>query len=180
MSKKILVISTSPRIGGNSETLADKFIEGAKASGNQVEKVCLYDKKVSFCIGCLACQKTSKCILHDDVEDILAKIATADVVAFATPIYFYEMSGQMKTLLDRTNPLFAGTYSFREIVLLATSADEEASSMDGAVKGLEGWISCFEKSSLAGVVRGVGADAKGDMKRMPDLLEEAFKLGKRI
>lgn len=180
MSKKILVVSTSPRKGGNSEILADQFTAGAVVSGNQVEKVCLYDKKLSFCIGCLACQKTAKCVLHDDVGDILARMVKADVVVFATPIYFYEMSGQMKTFLDRTNPLFAGDYSFREIVLLATSADEELSSMDGAVKGLEGWISCFEKASLTGVVRGVGADKKGDIDQLPMLLEEAFELGKRI
>lgn len=180
MSKKILVISTSPRKGGNSETLADRFIEGARAAGNQAEKVCLYDKGLSFCIGCLACQKTSKCILHDDMEDILEKMVSADVVAFATPIYFYEMSGQMKTFLDRTNPLFVGEYSFRDIVLLAASADEDENSMDGAVKGLEGWISCFEKARLFGIVRGTGADKKGDMNRLSDVLDEAYELGKQI
>lgn len=180
MSKKVLVISTSPRKGGNSETLADRFIEGARAAGNQTEKVCLYDKGLSFCIGCLACQKTSKCILHDDMEDILEKMVSADVVAFATPIYFYEMSGQMKTFLDRTNPLFAGEYSFRDIVLLAASADEDENSMDGAVKGLEGWISCFEKARLSGIVRGTGADKKGDMNRLSDVLDEAYELGKQI
>ena len=61
---------------------------------------------------------------------IVEQMRQADVLVFATPIYFYEMSGQMKTLLDRTNPLFPGEYAFRDIYLLAASADEEASSMD--------------------------------------------------
>ena len=161
MSKRILVLSTSPRIGGNSETLADVFIKGAEEAGHETKKICLYDKKIEFCKGCLGCQTTGKCILRDDAERIIAQMKAMDVLVFATPIYFYEMSGQMKTLLDRTNPLFPAEYEFRDIYLLATSADEEESSMEAAVKGLEGWISCFEKSRLAGVVLGTGADKKG-------------------
>lgn len=160
MSKRILVLSTSPRIGGNSETLADVFIKGAEEAGHETKKICVYDKKIEFCKGCLGCQTTGKCILRDDAERIIAQMKAMDVLVFATPIYFYEMSGQMKTLLDRTNPLFPAEYEFRDIYLLATSADEEESSMEAAVKGLEGWISCFEKSRLAGVVRGTGADKK--------------------
>lgn len=178
MSKKILILSTSPRIGGNSETLADAFIKGAEEAGHETKKICLYDKRIEFCKGCLACQTTEKCILHDDAEKIVKQMKAADVLVFATPIYFYEMSGQMKTLLDRTNPLFPSEYEFRDIYLLATSADEEDSSMDGAVKGLEGWISCFEKSHLAGVVRGTGADKKGEMEKCTEALSTAFEMGK--
>lgn len=137
MSKRILVLSTSPRIGGNSETLADVFIKGAEEAGHETKKICLYDKKIEFCKGCLGCQTTGKCILRDDAERIIAQMKAMDVLVFATPIYFYEMSGQMKTLLDRTNPLFPAEYEFRDIYLLATSADEEESSMEAAVKGLE-------------------------------------------
>ena len=106
MGKKVLILSTSPRAGGNSETLADEFMRGAAEAGHDVKKICLYDKKINFCKGCLACQATRKCVIHDDAETIVAQMKQADVLAFATPIYFYEMSGQMKTLLDRTNPLF--------------------------------------------------------------------------
>lgn len=180
MSKKILVLCTSPRVGGNSEVLADEFIKGASEAGHSAEKICLSDKKIGFCKGCLACQKTEKCILHDDAEAIIEKMRQADVLVFATPIYFYEMSGQMKTLLDRTNPLFPGEYSFRDIYLLAASADETESSMDGAVKGLEGWISCFEKSRLAGVVRGAGADKMGEIKELKQVLETAYEMGKHV
>ena len=136
MSKRILVLSTSPRIGGNSETLADVFIKGAEEAGHETKKICLYDKKIEFCKGCLGCQTTGKCILRDDAERIIAQMKAMDVLVFATPIYFYEMSGQMKTLLDRTNPLFPAEYEFRDIYLLATSAHEEESSMEAAVKGL--------------------------------------------
>lgn len=180
MSKRILVLSTSPRIGGNSETLADVFIKGAEEAGHETKKICLYDKKIEFCKGCLGCQTTGKCILRDDAERIIAQMKTMDILVFATPIYFYEMSGQMKTLLDRTNPLFPAEYEFRDIYLLATSADEEESSMEAAVKGLEGWISCFEKSRLAGVVRGTGADKKGAIEECGEALSAAYEMGRNV
>ena len=180
MSKRILVLSTSPRIGGNSETLADVFIKGAEEAGHETKKICLYDKKIEFCKGCLGCQTTGKCILRDDAERIIAQMKAMDVLVFATPIYFYEMSGQMKTLLDRTNPLFPAEYEFRDIYLLATSADEEESSMETAVKGLEGWISCFEKSRLAGVVRGTGADKKGAIEECGEALSAAYEMGRNV
>lgn len=178
MGKNILVISTSPRMGGNTETLADEFIRGAAEAGHETEKICLYDKDIKFCRGCLACQRTNTCIIHDDAARIVERMRLADAVVFATPVYFYEMTGQMKTLLDRTNPLFPGEYAFRDIYLLAASADEDESSMDGAVKGLEGWISCFDQAQLKGVVRGLGADKKGDIRRTPEVLNEAYELGR--
>ena len=90
------------------------------------------------------------------------------------------MSGQMKTLLDRTNPLFPVDYPFRDIYLLATAADEEKSAMDGAVKGLEGWIACFENCHLAGVVRRVGCDGAGGIRNHTELLKTAHDRGKAV
>lgn len=179
MSKNILVISTSPRKGGNSETLADAFIRGAKEAGNQVEKVCLYDKTIGFCKGCLACLKSHRCVIHDDADIIAQKMKEADVLVFATPIYYYEMCGQMKTMLDRANPLYDSDYNFREVYLLATAAEEEESTIDGAVKGLSGWIFCFPKAHFAGTVFGGGADAAGTINGNP-ALTQAYKMGSTI
>lgn len=176
--KNILIFSTSPRKGGNSETLADAFSKGAIENGNKTEKIYLSEKELHFCKGCLACQHTGKCVIHDAMDEIIPKIIASDIIVFATPIYFYEMSGQMKTLLDRTNPVFPIEYNFRDIYLLATSADEYPQSMDGAIKGLEGWVRCFEKVRLAGVVRGTGVNRSGEINNFPDLLKEAYELGK--
>lgn len=85
----------------------------------------------------------------------------------------------MKTLLDRSNPLFPSDHAFRDIYLLATAADSAESSMDGAVKGLEGWIACFEKAALRGVVRGTGADGAGTILQVPAALKSAFELGNK-
>ena len=179
MSKKVLVISTSPRKGGNSDTLADEFIRGARESGNLAEKVTLSDQTIEFCRGCLICQSTRRCVIRDDGDAIAQKMLTADVVAFATPIYYYGMSGQMKTMLDRTNPLFSADYAFREIYLLAAAAEEDAHTVDGAVTGLMGWIDCFGKARLAGTVFAGGVTAVGEIQGHP-ALKTAYELGKKI
>ncbi len=176
--KTILILSTSPRKGGNSDLLADEFARGASEAGHAVEKICLYDKTINFCKGCLACQKTQRCVIRDDADVIARKMKTADALVFATPIYYYEMCGQMKTMLDRANPLFPSDYAFRDIYLLASAAENDPSAVDGAVNGLKGWIACFDKAGLKGVVRGVGATHPGDIRRNAPALEAAYVMGK--
>ncbi len=177
--KKVLVITTSLRKNSNSAELANAFAKGAYENGNEVETISLSGKKIEFCKGCLACQKTQRCVIRDDSPEIVEKIKNADVIAFATPIYYYEMSGQMKTLLDRANPLYASDYKFRGVYLLAAAAEEEESTADGAVKGLSGWIACFPKASFAGTVFGGGADAVGTIKGNP-ALKQAYEMGNAI
>ena len=179
MQKKILVISTSLRQRSNSETLADAFIRGAKAAGHEVEKVSLKNKSIAFCKGCLACQSLKKCVIQDDAVQIAEQMKNADVIVFATPIYYYEMSGQMKTLLDRANSLFAADYAFRDIYFLSTAADEAEGVDARAVGGLEGWIECFEKARLTGVVFAGGVDGAGTIDGHP-ALEKAYAMGAAV
>lgn len=180
MSKKVLVISTSLRQNSNSDLLAQKFAQGAREAGHQVEFVSLRGKDLRFCTGCMACMKGPRCVIQDDANAIVEQMGKAEVICFATPVYYFEMSGQMKTLLDRANPLYNADYAFRDIYLLTASAEAEASASDGAVNGLKGWIACFEQARLAGVVRGGGVDAPGQMAQETNKLAEAYELGKRI
>ena len=90
------------------------------------------------------------------------------------------MCGQMKTMLDRTNPLFPADYAFRDVYLLASAADTDESAMDGAIKGLQGWIACFEKATLKGVIRGVGAEGVGAVRNIPGVLENARDMGANV
>lgn len=179
MKKKVLILSTSLRNNSNSEILSEEFAKGAKEAGHAVEQVTLRDKEINFCQGCLACQTTKRCIIEDDVEGIIQKMMTADVLVFATPIYYYEMSGQMKTMLDRTNPLFTSDYNFREIYLLAAAADSEQSAIDGAVHGLKGWMDCFYKTELKGILIGTGVTKIGEISGTP-VLEKAYEMGESI
>ena len=177
--KKVVVISTSLRAGSNSDMLADQFIEGAKSAGNEVEKIALAGKNIQFCKGCLACQKLGRCVINDDVNDIMAKVLEADVVCWATPIYYYEMSGQMKTLIDRMNAMYPKDYRFRDIYLLATATEDEEHVPARAIEGLAGWIDCYPKSRLAASLFCGGVpmphSIDGNTK-----LQEAYELGKNV
>ncbi len=177
--KKVIVISTSLRTGSNSDMLANQFVEGAKDAGHDVDKISLAGKNIAFCKGCLACQKTGKCVIKDDVNGIMQRVLEADVICWATPIYYYEMSGQMKTLIDRMNAMYSLEYKFRDIYLLTTAAEDEPDVPRRAEAGLTGWIDCYPKSHLAASLFCGGVDApraiEGNSK-----LQEAYQLGKNI
>lgn len=176
---KVLVISTSLRANSNSDALAHAFVSGAKEAGHEVELVSLRGKNLQFCRGCLSCVKTNKCVIADDAPAIVEKMHDADAICFATPIYYYEMSGQMKTLLDRANPLYTSDYHFRHIYMLTSAAEDEAFVPERAVTGLTGWIDCFEHAKLEGSVFAGGVNAPNDVKDHK-ALDEAYELGKNV
>ena len=179
MSKRVLVISTSLRKNSNSEALADAFIAGAREAGNEVEKISLAEKKIEFCRGCLACQKIGHCVIKDDAISIVEKMHDAEVIAFASPIYYYEMSGQMKTMLDRANSLYDSDYAFSDIYFLSTAADDVEGTDERAIHGLEGWIDCFDRARLAGTVFAGGVNDPGEIAEHPSL-EKAREMGAAI
>ena len=177
--KRVLIISTSPRINSNSEALADAFARGARDAGHEAELISLRGRTVSFCRGCFACQEKLRCVIRDDADEICQKALKADVLVFATPIYYYEMSGQLKTLLDRLNPLFPSDYAFRDVYLLTAAAEDEPHVPQRAVSGAEGWVECFERAKLAGTVFMGGVTSPGENPDHP-ALEQAYRMGKQI
>lgn len=177
--KNVLVISTSLRPGSNSEALAEAFLRGAQQAGHRAELVTLRGLQLQFCRGCMACQGRGRCVLTDDAQAVVDKMHDADVIAFATPIYYYEMCGQMKTLLDRANPLFEGDYRFTDIYLLTTAAEDEADTPKKAESGLCGWINCFERARLAGTVFAGGVTGVGEIAGHP-ALDTALALGRGV
>ena len=177
---KVLVLSTSLRAKSNSEFLAGRLAEGAREAGHQVEQISLKGKNIGFCTGCLACQKTQRCVLRDDALDIADKVREADTLVFATPIYYYEMSGQMKTLLDRMNPLYTTDYRFRRVYMLSVAAEDEAFVPEKAVSGLQGWVDCFEHAELADTLFLGGIGNAGEAAGMEEKLQKAYEFGKQI
>lgn len=178
--RKVLIISTSLRNNSNSDILARECERGARDVGLDVDYVSLKGKDIKYCIGCLSCQKTNKCVLNDDVADIMAKVKEAEVIVYATPIYYYEMCGQMKTLLDRLNPLYTSDYKFRDIYMIATAADDGDTTFDKAYSGLCGWVDCFNKASLKGIVTGGGIDEAGSVNDFVDIKNKAYELGRGL
>lgn len=92
MSKNILILQSSPRIGGNSDILCDEFIKGAEEANHSCEKIYLTKKDIKLCTGCLTCDETHSCVIDDDMREILEKMVNADVIVMATPVYFFTMS----------------------------------------------------------------------------------------
>jgi multimeric flavodoxin WrbA len=180
MSKKVVVVSSSFRKNGNSETLANEFIRGAKETGNEVETIYLRDITLNYCRGCFACLKLNHCVIDDDAKELMEKVRTADVLCFATPLYYYAMSGQLKTFLDRMNPIYSAGHNFKEVYLLTAANDTDPEAMDGAIKEVEGWVSCFDGVELKGVVKGNGLNDVGDVFGKSDILNEAYDMGKNV
>lgn len=179
MAKKVLVISTSLRRNSNSEALADAFARGAASVGHDVQQITLAGKQLAFCRGCFACQTLGRCVIEDDANAIAEQMKAADVLVFATPIYYYEMSGQMKTLLDRVNCLYSSDYRFRDAYFLSVAAEDAADVDERAVHGFEGWIDCYERCRLAGTVFAGGVNDPGEIKGHP-ALQTAFEMGAAI
>ena len=177
---RVLVITTSLRVKSNSDILAERLIAGAKDAGHEVEHISLKGKEIKFCIGCLVCQKTQKCVLKDDALEMAEKVKNADTLVFATPIYYYEMSGQMKTLLDRLNPLYPSDYRFRNIYMLAAATEDEKTTPEKAITGLQGWVDCFEKATLIDSLFCGGISDPGEAAIKETELEEAYSFGKQI
>ena len=178
--KKVLIISTSLRKNANSEILACEFMKGAKEAGHEVKFISLKDKKIEFCKGCLACQRLGKCIIEDDANEITQKIRESNVIVWATPVYYYEMSGQMKTLIDRANSLFSTDNSFSEVYVIATSADSSNGVIQTILNGINGWISCLGGVKLSGYLEAGGLDSPNEVNENKELLEKAYNLGKNV
>lgn len=150
MAKKVFIVSSTPRERGNSDILAEEFARGARDAGHEVRKVNIREMQLQFCIGCLYCQNHEGCVLQDGMNALYESVQNADVLVFATPVYYYGMSGQLKTFLDRLNPLFPRNNKFREVYLLASAAEDDGSAMDGAVSGVPGLDRLFRGRAPCG------------------------------
>ena len=180
MPKKILIIECSLRKNSNTDELAESFAKGALESGNEVSMVSLKGKKIGFCNGCLVCNQTGKCVIKDDAAEIVSAMRGSDVIVWATPVYYYSVSGQMKTLIDRANPLYGAEYRIKDVYLLLASEDRDADhASEGAVKCLQGWIECLPGVRLAKVICAAGAAEPGAAMECA-AFQQSYMAGKEI
>ncbi len=179
MPKKVLILSSSPRKGGNSDTLCDEFMRGAINSGNSVEKIFLRDKNIHYCTGCSVCSQYNKpCPQKDDAAEIIEKILASDVIVMATPVYFYTMSAQMKTLIDRCCSRYT-EISNKEFYFIVTAAENDQSKMLRTIDTFQGFLDCLENPTIKGTVFGLGAWHIGEIKNNP-AMQEAYEMGMKI
>lgn len=174
--KNILVISASPRKGGNSDVLCNEFIKGAQEAGNKAEKIFLRNHKVNYCTGCGVCNSTHKCVQKDDMAEIMDKMVNADVIVFATPVYFYTMDAQLKTLIDRTVPRYTEMVD-KEVYYILTAADTDAANLEKTVESIRGFtLDCLDGAVEKGILYATGVWEKGEVQNSPHM-KTAYEMG---
>jgi multimeric flavodoxin WrbA len=158
--------------------LCDRFLEGASAANHQVEKVVLAEKKINYCTACYACRGNGKCAQKDDMAPILDSMMAADAIVLATPVYFYTMCAQMKTVIDRTVARYTKIAN-KEFYFIVTAADSNKAAMERTLEGFRGFTSCLPGAKEKGVVYGVGAWEIGDIQSSA-AMRQAYEMGKTL
>ena len=176
MGKKVLILSGSPRNGGNSDILCDEFMRGAEEAGNDVEKIRVAEKKIGYCTACYYCQKSGgACAIKDDMEEILRKIIGADVIVLSSPVYFYSIDAQLKAVIDRTVARWTEVKG-KEFYYIVTCADGGRESAERTVECFRGYADCVDGAVEKGIIYGTGVYQKGEIRDTP-AMEEAYRMG---
>ena len=175
----ILILSGSPRKGGNIDLLVEAFAKGASQK-HHVEIVSVYDYKVNPCMGCNACFKNeaNACVQNDDMSLIYEKMSRADMLVIASPVYFYGLSAQLKAVIDRFHNPIRDTFRLKKMALLLVGAATLPELFDSILAQYRLCLNFF-KLEDAGRVLVRGVKEKGDI-RNADALHEAFQLGSNV
>jgi len=178
---RAVVVEASPRRDGSSVTLARSFIGGLRDGGGaEVAELFLGDMDVRPCIGCWKCLEMREpgCVIEDDMSSVYPLLRAADLIVFATPIYWWHIAGQMKVFLDRLEGLLAGgglnNLSGKALVLILTHLVEDPDGVELAVRmfrSIAGWA-----GMRLDVVR--YCSDRGHVSGSGEKLEEAYRLGK--
>jgi len=186
---RVVGLAGSPRRGGNTETLLDRFLDGAAACGAQVDKVVLAKLRVKGCVACEKCAQTGTCAIRDDFQIVFDRLLTADVIALAAPLYMWNVPAQAKAVIDRSECQWARRFVLcapladmpagsrrRRGVFISTGGQAEA-NFQGAVLTVEEFFDVWE-AQYWGDLLCCSIDAKGAIAEHPARLTEAFELGR--
>ena len=177
--KKVLILSGSPRKGGNSDILCDQFAKGAAEAGNQVEKIRVAEKKIGYCRACYYCRDHAGiCAVKDDMAEVLQKMIDADVIVLASPVYFYSIDAQLKAVIDRTVARWLEVKD-KEFYYIATCADAEKSATLTTLDCFRAYADCVQGAKEMGVIYGTGVYEKGKIKNTPAYMQ-AYEMGKEV
>lgn len=183
MGKQILILKGSPREKGNSSLLADKTAEGARAAGAEVETYSLHRMDIHPCDACDTCQETGVCVLKDDMQVLYPKLAEADAIVIASPIYWFTVNAQTKLFIDRWYALESSqgnALKGKQFGFILTYGDSDPYS-SGAINAIRSFqdMCRYIGANIAGTVYGT-ANNEGDVLKQPELLGKAFKLGAKL
>jgi multimeric flavodoxin WrbA len=183
MVKSIMVLKGSPRENGNSSALADQTAEGAKAAGARVESFSLHRMDIRPCDACDTCQETGVCVLKDDMQMLYPKLAEADAIVIASPIYWFTLSAQTKLFIDRWYALESSqgnALKGKQFGILLTYGDTDPYS-SGAINAIRTFQDMvrYIGANIAGIVYGTAMDV-GDVQKQPELMQRAYQLGQKL
>lgn len=180
MSKKVVIISASPRKVGNTDLLCDSFARGATEAGHQVEKIFIQEKDINYCTGCGACVANSHsgCVQQDDMNAIVDQLLVADTIVMATPIYFYTMNGQLKTFIDRCCAKYTQIVD-KEFYFIMAAADSRKTIFKRTLEEFRGFLDCLDGSVEKGHIAAGGVWQKGDVQKTA-FIDAAYQLGKSV
>jgi len=187
---RVLAIASSPRRGGNSETMLDAAVEGARSAGAEVEKVALRDLGFHPCLNCGGCSRTGRCVQPDGYSELNEKLRAADRLVLATPIFFASMSAQLKCLIDRGQPFWAEKYLLkrpagpwvveRSALLVACGGFARGGKfLANAEQIVKTYLLCLNMRYASAVFQ-PGVDEKGAILRHPDALERCRAAGAEL
>ena len=190
--KRILVIQGGGRPKGNTAQLVSSFVEGAEEAGHRVEVISLLKNEVKGCLGCNVCRYGKPCIQKDGFNDIVPKIKEANMIVFASPLYFWTISSRLKAFIERfyciaeedPNPPLGRyeKYPDKDCALLMTAADDFFWTFEQAVSyyqfAIVNYIGFHDKGMLL-------AGGCGDTNGKPQIdkteyLQKAYSFGKNI
>ncbi len=170
--KKVIIISSSMR-KGNSDTLCDEFQKGAEKN-NETVRINLRDINLQFCKACSDCYEIGRCTHLDDMNKIYASIKDADVLAFATPIYFGEISGQLKTFIDRLYPIYKSLKA-KEIVVIATCYSNNKKFIDDSINSIKRFAADIGDIPITHIIYGENCDESNDVSSLQK--KKAYEIG---
>lgn len=183
MSKFVLVLKSSPRENGNSNTLAEQVETGAKEAGAEVESLMLHHMNIRPCDACDVCQETGVCIVKDDMQQVYPLLEKADAIVIASPIYWFTISAQAKLCIDRWYALESPQGSAlcgKQIGIVLTYGDTDLYT-SGGINAIHTFESMFRYigAEITGMVYGTAHEI-GDSEKQPELMESAYHLGQKL
>jgi multimeric flavodoxin WrbA len=179
---KILILKGSPREKGNSAILADRAAHAARDAGARVESIYLHGLDIRACDACDEC-KNGQCIIEDDMQSVYPKVAEADAFIFASPVYWFTYSAQLKLCIDRWYGYQSSGWKevgHKKFGIILTYGDTDLDTSGGinAIHTFETMVR-YLKGEILGIVHGSLSDV-GDAEKHPELLQQAYDLGKKL
>jgi multimeric flavodoxin WrbA len=187
---KVLGLFGSPRKDGNTDLLLEEALRGAEVEGAEVERIHLGDVNIIPCKECLKCFQNGQCILLDDMQHIYPKLLEADIIIFASPIFFYGITAWAKALVDRCQALWARKYVLQDRSLgkegkrkkgffISVGGTKGQRVFEGAILTVKYFFDVLN-ADYAGELVFRGIDAQGDILKQPEAMQQAFEAGRRL